>query len=1090
MAFPESALGLRGELLLGGTWRDITPDLYTREPIQVTHGQAPGGGQPDPAACSLLLNNASGKYSPRNPAGPYFGLLGRNTPARITVPGLESYLALTGAAGTGATTPYVPALGITGDLDVRVEATADWWAPGMQTLVGRWSSSGNQRSWMLALVDGAVQLRFSVDGTTAGGWAGLALPTLPRRAALRATLDVDNGAGGWTARLYWATSLDGPWAQIGADLVAPGTTVTVNAGTAPLMLSPTSAVTPPYWLPITGRIHRAEVRSGIGGTVVAAPDIRALDPGVTGFTDATGRVWSVPAPAEITDSEGLFYGEVAEWPPRWSPGEHDAWVPVSAAGILRRLGQGRRPLQSTLRRRIPSEPTLIAYWPMEDGEGATQLYSPLDGVRPLKVTGMDLAADSSLPGSAPLPTLGDTATLSAAVPKSAVSGWQVEAAYHLPTLPSVQTELLRVTVTGSAMRSAHVFVGAAGVRVEARNADGDTLASYTVTDGTALADLVGQWNRVQIYTTTPATGQARITAAWRSVSTGTWWRATTLITGAMGSATGIVGQWGSATQGMVLGHLAVFAAPGTDAATPLPAINIFDGADRAFTGETAVTRLIRLGREEPTLRLTTVDGDVTAESERMGPQGQTELMTLVGEVVETDGGVLYERMDRLGLVYRDRATLYNQAPTLVLDYAVGQVAPPLEPTDDDSDIRNDVTVSRAGGSSGRAVVEEGPLSVLDPEHGGVGVYEEAVTLSLGSDSQPQQIAAWRAHLGTWDEARYPSVRVLLHRRPELIPAVLALRPGDLIRITNPPLYTGPGPLDLIVRQIQHQPRPRAWEVTFVCTPAGPYRVGVVGDDALGRADTAGSVLAASVSATATVLSVTTTGPRWVTAAPNLLPDAAFESGVGGWACTRGATIGTVTPETGVVHSGRSAARITRVHPTDTGTLNIGDTTGVLPAAAGQTWAGSAWVNSNGASVNAMRVALVWRSAAGAESFIYGTAQSISRANGWTLLTVSAVLPAGAVAARLGIEGRSAWTVGEWWVVDDVRLARTDTLVGPDSFTDFPFEVSLGGETVRVQGVTGVTPTQTFYVTRAVNGITKPQWTGTDLRLATPTTVAL
>lgn len=107
-----------------------------------------------------------------------------------------------------------------------------------------------------------------------------------------------------------------------------------------------------------------------------------------------------------------------------------------------------------------------------------------------------------------------------------------------------------------------------------------------------------------------------------------------------------------------------------------------------------------------------------------------------------------------------------------------------------------------------------------------------MTLSLGTDAQARPIAGWRAHLGTWDEARYPTVRVELHRRPELIPQALRLHVGDLVRITNPPMYTGPGPLDLIVRQIQHEPRPRAWVLTLSCTPAGPYRVGVAGGPAI------------------------------------------------------------------------------------------------------------------------------------------------------------------------------------------------------------------------------------------------------------------
>ncbi|MFE6683922.1 carbohydrate binding domain-containing protein [Streptomyces sp. NPDC057729] len=1084
MAFPETPLGLRGELLLGGAWTDITRDLYTREPIQITHGTASEGAQADPASCSLLLNNKSGRYSPRNPLSPYYGKLGRNTPVRVTVPGVESYLALDGAVTSYAQTPTTAALNIGGALDIRWEGIADWYAAGAQMLIGKWGAAGN-RSYHMRIQDGGLYLHITADGTS-GASTVRPLPSLPQRAALRATVIPNDGAGISQWSHYWAPTMDGPWTQIESTFATAA--LTPYASTAPLTIAPqqtdSGTAVPRY--PVVGRCYQAQVRSGINGQVVADPDFRPQAPGAVGLTDSAGRTWTLAGAAEITDREGLFAGEVSEWPPRWSTSERDAWVPVQAAGILRRLGQGRRPLQSTLRRRIPSGPGLLAYWPMEDGETATQLYSPIEGVRPLTATGLDLAADDSLPGSAALPTLGSIASLSASIPATTVKGWQVEMVYRLPTMPSIQTEILRVSVAGTTMRTAHVFASTAGIRVEARDADGETLAFILYSNASALADFVGVWNRLAIYVSDNGGGQTRLTCAWRDVSNGVWWYANTAFTGAMGSATAVTGNWGGATQGMTIGHLSAVAVPGTGTT---PGSTIYNDADRGYAREPALSRLMRLGQEEPALQLAVMRGDTT--SEPMGPQGQAELMALVGEVVDTDGGVLSERMDRLGLVYRDRATLYNQTPALTLDYAAGHLAPPLEPVDDDAALRNDVTVTRAGGSSGRAVVEDGPLSVLPPEQGGVGVYEEAVTLSLGSDAQAQQIAAWRAHLGTWDEARYPTVRIRLHRQPGLIPSVLALQPGDLVRITNPPTFTGPGPLDLLVRQIQHQPLPRTWEVTLSCSPAGPYRVGVVGDPVLGRTDTDGASLASAATASATMLSVATTaGPLWVTAAPNTQPDPCFEAGTGTWTCTRGATIGIVTHERTYVHSGTGAARVTRVHPTDTGTMNIADTVaGVVAAAAGQTWSGSAWVYSGGATPNAMRVALVWRSASGAETLIYGAAPSVGPGV-WTQLTVSATLPTGAVAVRLGVEGRSAWTVGEWWVCDDVRLARTDTLAGPDMADEFPFEARLGGEIVNVHGISGISSPQTFYIDRARNGIVKSHPAATDVRLATPTITAL
>lgn len=85
MPFPQTPLQVLVELLIAGTWTDITSDVYLRNPISISRGRADEASSVDPASCSLTLNNRLGVYSPRNPRSPYFGLLGRNTPVRVSV---------------------------------------------------------------------------------------------------------------------------------------------------------------------------------------------------------------------------------------------------------------------------------------------------------------------------------------------------------------------------------------------------------------------------------------------------------------------------------------------------------------------------------------------------------------------------------------------------------------------------------------------------------------------------------------------------------------------------------------------------------------------------------------------------------------------------------------------------------------------------------------------------------------------------------------------------------------------------------------------------------------------------------------------
>jgi hypothetical protein len=247
--------------------------------------------------------------------------------------------------------------------------------------------------------------------------------------------------------------------------------------------------------------------------------------------------------------------------------------------------------------------------------------------------------------------------------------------------------------------------------------------------------------------------------------------------------------------------------------------------------------------------------------------------------------------------------MYSQTPKLTLDYTGGDVAPPFEPIEDDQ-VRNSWQVTREGGSSGYAVLDEGTLSVQAPPDG-IGLYEESATLNLYEDAQTNDMAGWLLHLSTWDEPRYPSVTVRLHKTPDLIPDVLALDVGDMIRIENLPVhFTGSGTADLLVDGWSETIEPYAWEVTFNCSPAGPWRVGEVADDdsetadtAPVRADTGGSALNEGATATATTLKVEVTdGPTWIDS--TTFPDS-FPFGIvcGGERMTVTAINGTTSPQT-------------------------------------------------------------------------------------------------------------------------------------------------------------------------------------------------
>lgn len=1047
MAFPEDPLAVQIEAQAGGEWLDITGNTYTRDPLSFSGGRGDEASSADPGKCSLTLNNKDGRYSPKNPESELYGRIGRNTPLRVSVRGVgESHMDVDGTLPNYASTPDASVLDITGDLDVRAEISTQWWGLGdvSRSVMSKWDPAGNQRSWDLRMYLDQLRFTWSSDGTSAGSvTVNATMPRLPRRAAIRATVDVNNGAGAAVATVYWAESLDGPWYLIFA--YTHSTTSSVYASTAPLRIAGNDPTTTPPRMPFAGEVHRCEVRNGIGGTIVASPDFRALDPGATAFTDSAGRAWTLSGTAEITDRQTRFYGEVSSWPQKWAPSGKDVWVPLEAAGLLRRLGQGAKPLESTMRRRIPSFGP-AAYWPMEDGQNATQMYSPLVGVTPLQLYGTwQMSGDDTLSGSASLPQLGDNAEMRGAVPRASGDGWQVDLVYHMATAPTSDQTLLRVATSGT-WRHVRVAISSIAIRVYGYDDDGTQLL---LLESVPTGVFSSKWTRFQMWATQDG-GDVDLHVAWVQLGVGGY-QLNGTYTARAGRVSGVYTKFGT-FESAAVGHLAVF--HGSE-------IDTFTGADLGFQNETTRNRMRRLALEEG-VPLALAGDQTTAP--QMGPQGEQTLLDLFAECAAVDGGILGEERDSLSLLYRSRESLYGQDPVMVLDYSSGEIAPPLEPVDDDQRTRNDITVQRDGGSSARVVQEDGPLSVAAPPDG-VGVYNESVTLNLAEDEQTEEVAGWLLHLGTWDGTRYPSVTLRLHKRPELIPAFLKLKAGDKIRLTNLPSWLPPGDADLLVEGWDETVLPRKWEATLACSPAGPWDIGIVDDDEFGRVDTDGSHVAVGA-----VLEDFADGTY-------AFPTTDF--GAAAWfrTNTTPAHSGAYSLRAGAIADGQNSQFAVTV-PAGMQSLTFWYRTSSEPS---------------GVGYDGDYFALFLDSV---ETF---RAQGVL---GWTQATVdvSGVTQVTFVYAK---DGGTATGQDTAWIDDVVfftgdplgEAATTLQVVTPDGpvwttdlVTEGEFDIRVGGEVMTVTAVTGTTSPQTFTVVRSVNGISKSHAEGTDVRLAHPAIV--
>lgn len=212
----------------------------------------------------------------------------------------EDFLLLSGASGNYASTPDSSGFDLTGDIDLRVRVAMDDWTPATEsTLIAKYTATGNQRSYALAVTaTGALIFRWSENGTAEKTETSSVVNTFTNGSThwVRATLDVNNGASDAEVKFY--TSEDGStWTQLGATQLN-GATTSLFSSTAPLELGSQTGGTVNR---LAGKIFRAEVRDGIGGTLGAAPIATT-----SGITDSTGVTWTVNGTAYL--SSHTVYG--------------------------------------------------------------------------------------------------------------------------------------------------------------------------------------------------------------------------------------------------------------------------------------------------------------------------------------------------------------------------------------------------------------------------------------------------------------------------------------------------------------------------------------------------------------------------------------------------------------------------------------------------------------------------------------------------------------------------------------------------------------------------------------------------------------
>jgi hypothetical protein len=606
------------------------------------------------------------------------------------------------------------------------------------------------------------------------------------------------------------------------------------------------------------------------------------------------------------DGATRFQGNVPVWAPQWNEDRSNCWLEVEAAGTLRRLEQGRGAIRVPYRTYLSTRtsPEVYGYWPLEDGPESGVL-KPDVGEVPATLVSLKAPNQSYRQGKLAewLPNtlamnVGDRLDIPADITGPFYRGWDVsfvasstDGNQFLMVVVDCVVDSWVFTLDWATsdwtlyLPDGSIESGAGGLFGATFKDTGPFLVQFGGRyDGAdlnwhmGLAALFPNFYGVVIGTIT-----GRVLQPIRNIY---------IYSGA--------GTAGEANGPVAIGHLAVSERMAGPASSEL--IVSWSRA-RGLLAERMLTRFQRVCDEQGVAH----GGSVTATATQpMGRQYVGTFLEQLGELERTDGGLIVEARDASRVDYLALADLVDQTPAFVLDYAQGHVAPPLRPVTDDRYTRNDLTVKRVDGGEYRAVRLTGPMSIQDPEDGGVGRYDDDYELNPSTDTRLAVMGDWQLAKGTLRTARFESVTVNLMASTvdsTLRAAVLSADVGSAIRLVNMQDADRYEPVDLLVIGYEEECTPFTHMITFWGVPYELYRRGAVGTDF--RLDSDDTTTNEVLDTTETAMDITTPGAPWSAA------DQPFDVLVGGERMTVTAVAGAGPTQTMTV--ARSVNGVVKEH---------------------------------------------------------------------------------------------------------------------------------------------------------------------------------
>jgi hypothetical protein len=853
MPFSTVTMSPKIEMYLGA-WTDITKYVRLSDSLTIRRGMADESTQPMPGTCTFTLANQDLRFSPKNPTSPYYGQLRRNTPARVSLRcAQDTFDGRTVASSWGTST------------------SGDTWSTtgsGGSVLASDWNVTGGAgtqsvpvtTAYRLSYLPGAVYRDIDVT-TTVSVLSGVAVTggaiepanlvlrglSVTNYLLVRVTIETDQSVK--VGLLHYDGTV------YAAAVTVPGLVHGSNQLTVRAQVEGQS-FRAKVWDAATGEPFAWSVETLLPDTVPPVAGWVGVRSGVSASNSNTKPIVFSHDTFEVRSTR--FAGEIADWPHTLDV--NDAVIGVTAAGPLRRISQGNAPLQSALRRNAPSLTGLVAYWPCEDGVDSVGIAPGMDHGQIMGVNNVfntiQFAAYSGFEASDAIPITNGSWWSSWITGYASTGKVQLRFLVHVPSGGDTDGSVIASIYTNGGITTNYlweiIYLNTGNVRLKLWD---NPFVSSVMDSGILGADINGK--------------DLMVSLELQNTGGNIGWTLGFIAPGATGAGffNGTVtgAQIGSATSVNI--NPALPNKLNTTAVGQITVQNtITSFFDRllpldAYRTETAMPRMVRLTSEENESFAVI---DVPGASEAMGFQRITSLKDLLLEAAEADQGVFYEQRSSPTLAYRQRSTMYNQPAAVTVDFSL--LSTPFVPTMDDQQTRNEVTVTRPGGSSYTSTVTTGPLSTQKPPVG-VGPYPDEITVNVASDTQLPDQASWRTTLGTVDEMRVPKIKAqlnsaLIAANPLLALQLLDLNVGDRVLVQSAEGYGIFDDISQIARGFTETIRTFEVTVEATCSPESPFQV-ISLDSVLGRLDS-DRTTTGSTTMTTTSNSLTLAGDTWTT----------------------------------------------------------------------------------------------------------------------------------------------------------------------------------------------------------------------------------